>query len=110
TAILNTCNDLMLIMAEVRSIVRTNDREIKVSQLRSLFKDTLLNPAADTSDWQIFIDEFRGKRSDEFTDKRDGFSGRRSAGVKNVVIALLHRRTGLSMQTVTTYTRKARQQ
>ncbi|PWT92226.1 MAG: hypothetical protein C5B55_06775 [Blastocatellia bacterium] len=90
-AVANACHELIPLMRDVRSIVRAKAKpSITVSELQLEFKGTILADATNTADWELFIEEFREKRA---------------AGIRNVVIGLLARRTGLRVATVDTYTK-----
>ena len=91
--IANTFDDFTPNMRAVKSIVRSCGGKITVGVLRRKFKDHHFVNALTDSDWQLLIDEFSTKRP---------------AGIKNLTVALLARRTGLSIQTVTTYTKPSK--
>lgn len=88
TAIANTYKILSPLAAEVRSIVRSRVEKITVKELRKYFADTVLKDALLEGDWQLFIDEFTSKCP---------------PGIRNILIGVLSRRTGLSLQSVSTY-------
>jgi hypothetical protein len=93
TVIANTYKVLLLHMGECRSIVRSRGGKITASSLKSNFKNTYFVKALDMSDWNLLIDELSKKRS---------------AGDRNLTVALLSRRTGKRIATVETYTRPGR--
>jgi hypothetical protein len=91
--IANTFEHFMPYMLQVKSIVRSHGGRVSVENLRKKFKDTHFVKALSASDWQLLIEEF---------------STRRPAGLRNLTVALLARRTGLSPQTVATYTKPSK--
>jgi hypothetical protein len=93
TAVANTHEDFIPYMGQVKSIVRSRRGKVTVTELRRRFKNTYFVKALDSEDWKILIEEVSRKRS---------------AGPGNLTIALLARRTGLSNETVATYTRPSR--
>jgi hypothetical protein len=94
TAVANTHEDFIPYMGQVKRIVRSRRGKVAVTELRRRFKNTDFVKALDSADWKILIEEFSRKRS---------------AGPGNLTIALLARRTGLSNETVATYTRPGTQ-
>ena len=93
SAIANTCEDFIPFMGQIKSIVRSRGKAVTVPDMRKRFKNTHLARALNAKDWQILIEEFSQKRP---------------AGLKNLTVALLARRTGLSNDTVKTYTKPSR--
>jgi hypothetical protein len=80
-------------MNTAKTIVRSRRGKITASNLKSSFRSTDFGKALDTSDWELLIDEFNQKRP---------------AGCRNLLLALLARRTGKSVATVATYTKPGR--
>lgn len=91
--IANTFEHFMPYMLQVRSIVRSHGGPVSGEILRKKFKDTRFVKALSASDWDLLIEEF---------------SKRRPAGLRNLTVALLARRTGLSNQTVATYAKPSK--
>jgi hypothetical protein len=79
-------------MNEAQSIVRSN-KGITASELESRFKNTYFAKALNMDDWQLLIEEFGKKRP---------------VGCRNLMLGVLSRRTGKSVETVATYTRPGR--
>jgi hypothetical protein len=93
SAINETYKVLLPFVGQVKSIVRASGAELTVKDLQSEFKSTYFARALEQDDWDLLIEEFRRKRS---------------AGQRNLTVALLSRRTGRSLATVETYTRPGR--
>ena len=84
-------------MKEIKAVVKSSKGKVTVADLKRRFRTTTLGNAADSGDFETWIDDFK-----------KGGSKDRSAGVGNHVLSFLSRKTGLTPETLKTYMKKVR--